>query len=204
MGQTQFLGEKASVMSACQTSQSPCLWEARHWGLLPALGVLPFCAASGQAGPQLWVPWLAVLMASYDLAERRIPNPLNALAALLGLGWALLSGGLPGLGQALLGGLTAFGLLAVFFFLGTVGAGDVKALAALGTFMGPWGAVQLFFYTVVAGGLLALLRLALARRSLAAGGGLAAWRLLAKDLELPYGLAIAGGALALRVAGGLS
>jgi prepilin peptidase CpaA len=191
-------------MPDCLPQQNRAIWETSHWGLLPALGVLPFFLSQGQAGSQIWVPWLAALMASYDLAERRIPNPLNALAAVLGLGLALASGGLAGLGQALLGGLTGFGLLAVFFFVGAVGAGDVKALGALGTFLGPWGAVQLFFYTVVAGGVLALVRLALARRSLGSGFSLSSWRLLARDLEMPYGLAIACGALALLFTGGLS
>lgn len=178
-------------------------WGGTHWGLLPALGVLPFFAASGQAGPTLWVPWLACLMASYDLAQRRIPNPLNALAALMGLAWSLGTGGLVGLGQGLLGGLVGFGLLAVFFFMGAVGAGDVKALAALGTFLGPWGALGLFLYTVLAGGVLALLRLALAHGSLGAGG----WRLWgpqARGLEMPYGLAIACGALAYMFTGGMA
>lgn len=178
-------------------------WGGTHWGLLPALGVLPFFAASGQAGPALWVPWLACLMASYDLAQRRIPNPLNALAALMGLAWSLSNGGLAGLGQGLLGGLVGFGLLAIFFFMGAVGAGDVKALAALGTFLTPWGALGLFLYTVLAGGVLALLRLALAQRSLGPGG----WRLWAsrtRGLEMPYGLAIACGALVHSLTGGMA
>jgi len=174
-----------------------------HWGLIPALGVLPFFAASGQAGPNLWVPWLAAIMASYDLAERRIPNSLNALTALMGLLWSLAHGGLGGLGQGLLGGLTGFGLLAVFFFMGAVGAGDVKALAALCTFLGPWGALGLFLYTVLAGGLLALLRLGMARRSPSLEGGLGGLLLLAQGLEMPYGLAIACGALAYTLSGGL-
>ncbi|MFH1035589.1 MAG: prepilin peptidase [Pseudomonadota bacterium] len=204
MGWSASSGPGLADPSAVSAGSAPALWEARHWGLIPALAVLPFFAASGLSGAQAWVPWLAALMASYDLAERRIPNPLNALAALLGLGWALAGGGLGGLGQALLGGLTGFGLLAVFFFLGAVGAGDVKALGALCTFLAPWGAVQLFFYTVLVGGLLALGRLLLARRHLASGTDLAAWRLLAQGLEMPYGLAIAGGALVLLLTGGLS
>ena len=173
-----------------------------HWGLLPAIFVLPWIVPAGRLGPTTCLVWLAAIMASYDLAERRIPNPLNALAALMGLAWGLAWGGPGGLGQALLGGLVAGGLLAVFFFLGAVGAGDVKALGALGTFLGPWGALQLFLFTVLAGGLLALGRLIWARRRLAAWGAPGTWRLDAGGLEMPYGLAIASGALAMAVMGG--
>lgn len=173
-----------------------------NWGLLPACLFLPWLAfpqGAGQ-GRAIFFLLLALLMASHDLVTYRIPNKLNALAALGGLGAAALTGGLDGLSQAFLGGLTALALLAVFFFLGAVGAGDVKALAALGTFLSPWGAVELFLLTVLAGGLLALLRLLLA------GGlrGLGAWRVLGRSQSLPYGLAICLGAMALvAVKGGL-
>lgn len=197
------IGSEAGTNPASGGEDRLAAWGTPHWGLAPALAVLPFFAASGQAGPTLWVPWLACLMASYDLAQRRIPNSLNALTALMGLAWSLGQGGPAGLGQGLLGGLAGFGLLAVFFFMGAVGAGDVKALGALGTFLGPWGALGLFLYTVLAGGVLALARLALARRSLGGGG----WRDLgaqARGLEMPYGLAIACGALAYSLTGGMA
>lgn len=177
-------------------------WGGPHWGLLPGLAVLPFFAAGGQAGAPLWVAWLACLMASYDLAQRRIPNMLNALAALMGLAWSLGQGGLAGLGQGLLAGLVGFGLLAIFFFLGAVGAGDVKALGALCTFLAPWSALQLFLYTVLAGGLLACLRLLALGRGLSPGAGLGGLRLRAQGLEMPYGLAIAAGALVHALTGG--
>ena len=138
---------------------------------------------------------LALLMASHDLFNRRIPNQLNALAAICGLTAAALYGGAPALGQALLGGLTAFGLMAIFFFCGAVGAGDVKALGALGTFLGPWGALELFLLTVLAGGALAVLRLVTAKGL----KSLAAWRLHGRGLTMPYGLAICTGAI-IRVA----
>jgi prepilin peptidase CpaA len=49
--------------------------------------------------------------------------------------------------------------------LGATGAGDVKLLAALGAWLGPSRTVQAFFYTAIAGGLLAVV-VALRRRRL--------------------------------------
>ncbi|MCF8032497.1 MAG: prepilin peptidase [Desulfarculaceae bacterium] len=167
------------------------------WGLLPACLFMPWLAlhvGAGQ-GNLLVMVLMALLMASHDLISLRIPNMLNALAALCGLVLALAQGGWSAVPDALLGGLVAAGLMAIFFFLGAVGAGDVKALGALGVFVGPWGALELFYLTVLAGGLLAVARL------VAAHGiqGIKAWRVLARGLKLPYGLAICAGALWLAV-----
>ncbi len=168
-----------------------------QWGLLPALASLPWLVtqAGDPAGAKAMVfLLLAALMASYDIATHRIPNPLTALAALGGLGWGLAAGGWVGLGQALGGGAVGFGLMLVFYLFGAVGAGDVKAMGALGCFLGAWPAVELFVLTAFAGGLLAIIRMIASRRGLRPAPG----------LTLPYGLAIAAGALALVLQGGLS
>ncbi|MFZ5585036.1 MAG: prepilin peptidase [Thermodesulfobacteriota bacterium] len=172
-----------------------------HWGLLPAVFVLPLLVGSTGFKPGLVFLWLALVMMSYDLASRRIPNALTALAALTGLALALASGGMAGLGRSLLAGGLVFGLMAVFFFLGAVGAGDVKALGALSTFLAPWGALEFCLATTLAGGLLALLRLALARRGLRLVAAPGVLGLMAGGLELPYGLAIAAGAAWCAAAG---
>lgn len=160
-----------------------------RWGLLPALASLPWLIAQGgdTAGVRGCFLLLAFLMASCDLVTRRIPNPLSALAALSGLAAAWAVGGWSGLGLAALAGLVAFALMLLFHLMGAVGAGDVKALGALGSFTAPWGALQLFLFTALAGGLLAGVFLLLGRRR----------------QPLPYGVAIAAGALALALVGGL-
>ncbi|MCB2191829.1 MAG: A24 family peptidase [Deltaproteobacteria bacterium] len=139
-----------------------------------------------------------LIMASYDLASLRIPNALNALTACCGLVLALMAGGWSALVSALGGGLVAFGLMAVFFFLGAIGAGDVKALAALGIFVGPWGALELFLLTVLSGGALALIRVLVAHGPSCLRHGWA----VAKGLNLPYGLAICAGAIWLALVRG--
>ncbi|MCF8048613.1 MAG: A24 family peptidase [Desulfarculaceae bacterium] len=172
------------------------------WGLLPACLFLPWLAPQMGAGQGnlIVMALFGLIMASYDLASLRIPNALNALAACCGLILALMAGGWSALLPALGGGLVAFGLMAIFFFVGAVGAGDVKALAALGIFVGPWGALDLFLLTVLCGGALALLRVVVARGP----GGLRHGWAAARGLNLPYGLAICAGALWLALAGGAS
>jgi len=163
-----------------------------HWALLPALLSLAWLSGprASPTSPDLCFLVLAFLMASYDLACRRIPNPLTAAAAIWGFISSLILGGPAGLIGSLEGGLVGFGLFAVFFFLGALGGGDVKALGALGTFLGPLGALKLFVFTTLAGGMLALLLIFAAGWWKGAGAGRAARQ------SLPYGLAILAGALA--------
>ncbi len=178
-----------------------------HWGLLPALLMLPWMLTrftGAWSNPTDWFLLWATLMASYDLASRRIPNPLTAAAALCGLAWALGQGGLSGLGQAALGGLVAFSLMAVFFFFGALGAGDVKALGALGVFLSAWGSLQLFVLTTLCGGAMALAVMLITRRgALAFGGGLGMLRVQGVNATLPYGVAIWAASVLLVITGGV-
>lgn len=174
-----------------------------QWWLFPVLLGLPWLLA-GEGRLDVWLLVFVGLMAGCDLASRRIPNALTALVALGGLVWGLSAGGPSGLVQALGGGAVGFGLMAIFFFLGVVGGGDVKALGALGTFLGPLGAFHLFILTTLAGGLLGLVWLIGSVPSgWAAGGGFLGLRLSVKEMRLPYGLALMGGILGLIVFGGV-
>jgi len=182
-----------------------------HWGLLPALLGLVWIVHSGQWSGEMLPGCLVVLaglVACYDLASRRIPNTLTALTAAAGLVQGLVNQGLAGGLEAFLAGLVGFSLMALFFFLGAVGAGDVKALGALSTFLTPLGALQLFVLTTLAGGLLALLSLVAVAikgpgRLSVLGGSLTNFRLGRTGLTLPYGLAIWGGVMALVALGGV-
>ncbi len=95
-------------------------------------------------------------MAWGDVKARRIPNYLTFGTALAGLGfqtgmhgWAGLAGGLGGLALG-------FALLIGFYILGGMGAGDVKALAALGAWLGPQKTFELFIFMAIFGGLLSI------------------------------------------------
>ena len=96
------------------------------------------------------------LAAGIDLRTRRVPNPLTAGLAALGIGFA--ASGISSLTVvASLAGL-ALGLALMLpgHLFGATGAGDVKLLAAVGAVIGPVPIVFAFFYTALAGGVLAL------------------------------------------------
>jgi prepilin peptidase CpaA len=107
--------------------------------------------------PQLLLPLLLTLgIAWQDLKTRRIPNYLTLGTVLAGLGYQLGSGGWSGLHAGFLGLAVGFILLFVPYLLGGLGGGDVKALAALGAWLGPVLILHLFVYVAVCGGLMAL------------------------------------------------
>lgn len=94
--------------------------------------------------------------AAIDLRTGRIPNPLTATVAAAGLGLAAF--GLTGhsMAGALGGAALGFALMLPGHLFGGTGAGDVKLLAALGTWLGPGGVVMAFLYSAIAGGVLAV------------------------------------------------
>lgn len=97
----------------------------------------------------------AVAVAVYDLRERRIPNLLVLPAACLGIGLHLTEGW-DGLRFALGGLALGFSLLFVPYLFGAMWPGDVKFLAAVGSFVGPGGVLRVFLLTLLCYPLLAL------------------------------------------------
>jgi len=94
---------------------------------------------------------LACWMAWGDIRTRRIPNYLTLGAALAGLGFQFGTHGWAGVGQGLLGLCVGFTLMISFYLKGGMGAGDVKALAALGAWLGPLCTLYLFIYMGLSG-----------------------------------------------------
>jgi len=95
-----------------------------------------------------------------DLSQRRIPNLLTFPAMLFGLAVHGYASGVDGLLFSA-GGLTlGLGLLLFFYLFGMMGAGDVKLMGAVGSFLGPMGVFQAFLFTALVGGLYGLLVLA--------------------------------------------
>lgn len=82
------------------------------------------------------VALLTVTAATIDLRSRRVPNWLTVT----GLGAAVLlhtvMQGPAGIGFALLGFATGFGLLLILWLIGGAGGGDVKLMGAVGAWLG--------------------------------------------------------------------
>jgi prepilin peptidase CpaA len=76
--------------------------------------------------------------------------------ALSGLAFRGVFYGISGLIEGFLGLLLGFGLLFLPYYLKGMGAGDVKALAALGAWLGPKSTFSLFIYMGLVGGVMAL------------------------------------------------
>jgi prepilin peptidase CpaA len=104
-----------------------------------------------------WPTLIVVAIATFtDLRSRRIPNWLVLPFLLLGMGVSTWLHGWHGLGQSAAGfglGFLAFGLL---FFMGGMGAGDVKLFAAIGAWVGPHQLLIALVLVSLAGGVLVL------------------------------------------------
>lgn len=149
---------------------------------------------------------LVILGAVWDSASYTIPNWISlALVALfapaaltLGLGWA-------GAGLHLAVGAVALVVGMIMFALGWIGGGDAKLFAAAALWLGPIGGPPFLIGVGVAGGVLAavllILRSSAVRPTALLGPGWIA-RLAEPGAGIPYGVAIAAGALyALPVSG---
>lgn len=103
-----------------------------------------------------WWPTVVVLgVATFtDLRSRRIPNWLVfpfLVAGFLVSGWTQ---GWHGLGQSLAGALLGLAIYGVLFWMGGMGAGDVKLCAAIGAWVGPQQLILALVITGMVGGVM--------------------------------------------------
>ena len=157
-----------------------------------------------------------VCLAMYsDLRWRKIPNCLTLPAIALGFVLNLVGNGWNGLLFALMGVAVGMGLLMLPYLLGGMGGGDVKLMGALGSLLGSHAILNVFLYTSLFGGVIAIV-VAVANRSLiemlkrillfmkcvflfqAPAAGAAVFK---KSSSMPYGVAIGAGTLLYLVAG---
>ncbi len=146
-----------------------------------------------------------------DIREKRIPNWLTYGGILTAFMLRAALAGWSGAKDGLEGVLFCGGIFFVFFFIGGMGAGDVKLMAAVGGFAGASHAVMVVFATAVAGGVLAIFYVVAkgrVRRTAMNMGKLLQFHLTSgaqenpelslqssDALRLPYGVAIAAGTL---------
>lgn len=85
-----------------------------------------------------WLMIFAILIFAVclDLRRRKIPNSLNFGFMLIGLMVALVKGGITGMFNSLIWILVLMACLIPLFAFGVIGAGDIKLLGALGSFLG--------------------------------------------------------------------
>ncbi len=104
------------------------------------------------------VPLLCMLIwaAMVDLRTRKIRNWLTFSMILSGLCRPLIVGGPLSTGEAALGMLAGMALPLMLFVLGALGGGDVKLLAGVGAWLGPFPAVEVFCLAAIFGMLIVL------------------------------------------------
>jgi prepilin peptidase CpaA len=131
---------------------------------------------------------LLVVAAVIDVRTFTISNKLNLAVALLApLYWLSIAlTPWPGIAIQLAAGAAVFGLLALAFFAGMMGGGDVKLAAALALWFPPGVTVKFLVLMSIAGGVLTLAVLGWHRLKQREGRP-----------EIPYGVAIAFGGLAI-------
>jgi prepilin peptidase CpaA len=114
--------------------------------------------------PAIVLALVLAAAAAIDLRTQRIPNVLTLPSTLIALVYYSVSGGASGLLFSLAGLAAGIGLLLVPYLMGGMGSGDAKLMGAVGAFVGARGVFAAFLFTAVAGGLYALLLLAMKRR----------------------------------------
>lgn len=164
---------------------------------------------------------LLITGAAFDLRFRKIPNWLTVSGVVLGLAANALLSGWHGFVAASVGFLVAFAAYLPLYALRALGAGDVKLMAAVGSFTGAALWFDVLIATALLGGLAAVI-LVLIRRRFKRTFSNVAFILLAlmhgkrpsdenpdlnvrdgRSVTLPHGAAIAAGALACLVLGKL-
>lgn len=111
----------------------------------------------------LFIP-LAARIIYMDVRFRRIPNKLVFASVVTGIAFSAVFGGLAG-ALSSLGGLgVAFGLMFILHAFGTMGAGDVKLFAAVGSIVGLSHVLQTLLVVAIMGGALAVGKMIYSRR----------------------------------------
>jgi prepilin peptidase CpaA len=144
-------------------------------------------------------PALMIMAALSDLTTMTIPNRISAALVLAFFPTAFLVGLSPLAVLVSVGvGVAMLALGAGMFALRWIGGGDAKVMAAAGLWLGLSGMPLFLTWTAITGGLFGL-SLILARQWVQPYAGYAPrWvgRLLTPKGDIPYGVAIAAGALA--------
>ena len=144
------------------------------------------------------LPFAVAFAAATDLFTMKIPNRLCVLLVLAFFPLALLAGLGPWeLVDHLAAGALLLGLGMLLFIPGWFGGGDAKLMAAVGLWVGTANLLPYMVYVALAGGIIAMAFFSARSVPLprALLGQAWALRLHRHDTGIPYGLALAAGAL---------
>lgn len=104
-----------------------------------------------------WGCALLVLVAFItDIRTMKIPNKLTIPAMAFGVLYQIVNAGWEGLFLSGKGFAAGFGILLIMYWMGAVGAGDVKLFGAIGTWTGAFFTVQAMLYSILYAGLLGI------------------------------------------------
>jgi prepilin peptidase CpaA len=91
-----------------------------------------------------------LIAAIYDAATQKIPNWISLVIILLGMGWNMFSAEGLGIWDSGLGLLAGFVLMLPSYVIGSMGAGDVKLIAAIGSVVGINHVLDVVLYSYMA------------------------------------------------------
>jgi prepilin peptidase CpaA len=106
------------------------------------------------------VSFVLVEAAVIDGRTLRVPNWLTYHFAIAGLVFAFWKGGTPLLAWSFAGAGVGLLSLLPLYAIGGMGAGDVKLMAGMGAWIGPWFTLWAFMSTALVGGLMGLAMMA--------------------------------------------
>jgi prepilin peptidase CpaA len=137
----------------------------------------------------------AVIALVTDVRHRRIPNWLTASTLVIGLVANTALHGLDGAVSSLEGAALGLAILLPFYLFRTMGAGDVKLLAAFGAVLGPQMLISVAVYASIIGGIQSLIILRRLGRVGITLHQLFAMRVLpsASGAKAPYAVALTSG-----------
>lgn len=121
-------------------------------GLLAAAAALVLLYQGRESPPLVFASLFLLVITITDTFYTRVPNIINLILIITGLAFHAFSNGAAGVLIGLGGCLTGLALFLPGYLFRMLGAGDVKALAALGTITGPAAILQVFLYTSLIGG----------------------------------------------------
>lgn len=101
---------------------------------------------------------IILLIASFtDFRTQKIPNILTLTSVFVAISYHLYSGGFQGFLFSLFGVFIGIVVLIIPYAMGGMGAGDVKLMGAVGSFLGAKGVFISFLFTALFGGVYALI-----------------------------------------------